>query len=94
MQQHNDCNSELTMYALRDTKRHNDYIQDATGGCTWTNDCRKAMLYYDLDTAERMADRINEPSFGHVFSVEVVPVALPGLNSEKPDETGKIRELP
>lgn len=64
------------MFACRVVDGSSQYIQDATGECTFTPEPADAMLYTSLDLADRMAARLNEPSFGHPFEVEAVPVMV------------------
>ena len=65
------------MFACRLVDGSSQYIQDATGECTFTSEPTDAMLFTSLDLADRMAARLNEPSFGHPFEVEAVPVMVP-----------------
>lgn len=64
------------MFACRLVDGSSRYIQDATGECTFTSEPTDAMLFTSLDLADRMAARLNEPSFGHPFKVEAVPVMV------------------
>lgn len=64
------------MFACRLVDGSSQYIQDATGECTFTSEPTDAMLFTSLDLADRMADRLNEPSFGNPFKVEAVPVMV------------------
>ena len=65
------------LFACRVVGGASQYIQDVTGECTFTSEPTDAMLYTSLDLAARMAERLNEPSFGHSFAVEAVPVMVP-----------------
>lgn len=65
------------LFACRVVGGSSQYIQDATGECTFTSEPTDAMLFTSLDLADRMAARLNEPSFGHPFEVEAVPVMVP-----------------
>ena len=64
------------MFACRLVDGSSRYIQDATGECTFTSEPTDAMLFTSLDLADRMAARLNEPSFGNPFEVEAVPVMV------------------
>lgn len=65
------------LFACRLVDGSSRYIQDATGECTFTTEPADAMLYTSLYLADRMASRLSEPSFGHAFEVEAVPVMVP-----------------
>lgn len=65
------------LFACRVVGGSSQYIQDATGECTFTSEPADAMLYTSLYLADRMASRLSEPSFGHSFEVEAVPVMVP-----------------
>ena len=65
------------MFACRLVDGSSRYIQDATGECTFTSEPTDAMLFTSLYIANLMADRLSEPSLGHPFEVEAVPVMVP-----------------